>query len=270
MIRGAGRSAARVRAIPAGQVAITGGGRGLGREIALALAAEGAAVSLAATHAESLEATAADVRQRGGRARIAVVDVADEAAVRDLVTGTIDELGRVDILVNNAGLAGPTAPVADVARDDWDRTLAVNLTGAFLCAKYVLPHLVAQRRGRIVNITSVAGLAGYALRAPYAASKWGMIGLTRTLALEAGPHGVTVNAIAPGPVRGERIDRVIRARAEGLGASVAEVERTYVESTAIKRMVDPGEIAATTLFLCSEAAASITGETLSVTGGMRV
>ena len=170
-----------------GKVAlITGGGRGIGRAIALRFASEGAAVMLAATKREPLEATAQEVRRAGGRAATTVADVADEAVVKQMVAATLAELGRLDILVNNAGIGGPTLRVVDMDRADWDRTLAVNVTGAFLCAKHAVPHMLERKSGRIVNITSIAGLLGYPLRSPYAVSTWGMIALTRTLAGELG------------------------------------------------------------------------------------
>ena len=254
-----------------GRVAIvTGGGRGIGRAIALRFVEEDAAVTVAGTGREHLEATVAEIHSRGGRAHAAVADVADEAAVERLIASTLEAFGRLDILVNNSGIAGPTSTVASLARPDWERTLAVNLTGAFLCAKHAWPHLTRSPFGRIINIGSVAGFIGYPLRAPYAASKWGMIGLTRTLALEAGEHGITVNAIAPGSVRGERMDAVIRSRAASLGQTYEEIERSYLEPTALKRMVEPEELAATAVFLCSDEARSITGETLSVSAGFRV
>src|SRR6266536_3101975 len=211
------------------QVAIvTGGGRGIGETIALRFAAEGAAVTVAGTSREALERTARLIRERGGRAIASVTDVADETAVAAMVTATLAELGRLDVLVNNAGISGPTARAEDVTREDWDHTMGINLTGAFLCAKHVLPRLIAQRSGRIINIASVAGLTGYPLRVPYAVSKWGMIGLTRTLAMEAGEFGVTVNAIAPGPVSGERIEGSIRRRASQTGKSEEETRRWYL------------------------------------------
>jgi len=255
----------------AGQVAIvTGGGRGIGRAIALRFAAEGAAVTLAGTGRERLESTAREIGERGGRARVTLTDVAGEAAVKAMVAATLADFGRLDILVNNAGIAGPTAAAIDVDRDEWDRTLAINLTGAFLCAKHALPHMIGRRSGRIVNIASVAGFVGYPLRSAYAASKWGMIGLTRSLALEAGPHGITVNAIAPGSTRGERMARVIRDRAAALGKTEAETEQEYLAPTALKRMVDEDEVAAAALFLASDEARGITGETISVSGGFRI
>ena len=255
-----------------GRVAIvTGGGRGLGRAIALRFATEGAAVAVTGTGREHLEATAREIVAAGGRSLAVVTDVAKESDVARMVEATVREFGRLDILVNNAGIAGPTASVAETRCEDWEGTLAVNLTGAFLCAKHAIPHLMAQRSGRIINISSVAGLIGYAMRSPYAASKWGMIGLTRSLALELGTYGITVNAVAPGSVRGERIAAVVRDRAASLGKSIADIEREfYVDPTALKRMLDPEEIAGTALFLASDEARGITGETISVTAGFRL
>jgi NAD(P)-dependent dehydrogenase (short-subunit alcohol dehydrogenase family) len=254
------------------QVAIvTGGGRGIGRAIALRLAAEGAAVTLAATGREPLEATARDIRAAGGRALECVTDVADEPAVQRMVAATVKEFGRLDILINNAGITGPTTAIASMERADWDRTLAVNVTGAFLCSKHAVPHMIARRSGRIVNITSVAGRIGYALRSPYAVSKWGMIALTRSLALEVGEHGITVNAIAPGAVQGDRIDAVVRARSAATGRPAEEILREFfVDTAALKRTIPPEEIAATAVFLCTEEARNITGETLAVSAGFRL
>ncbi len=250
---------------------VTGGGRGLGRVIALRLAGEGAAVAVSGTGRDHLEATAREIAAAGGRSLAIVTDVAKEPDVARMIDATVRGLGGLDILVNNAGIAGPTAAVADARCEEWERTLAVNLTGAFLCAKHAIPHLRARKLGRIINITSVAGLIGYAMRSPYAASKWGMIGLTRSLALEVGADGITVNAIAPGSVRGERIANVVRDRAASLGRTTAEIEREfYVEPTALKRMLDPEEIAGTALFLASDDARGITGETIGVTAGFRL
>jgi 3-hydroxybutyrate dehydrogenase len=254
-----------------GKVAvITGGGRGIGRAIALRFAAAGAHVVVSGTSREALEQTARDIEASGARALSVMADVADEAAVEHLIAAALDAFGRIDILVNNAGVAGPTAPVTDVTREAWDRTLAINLTGAFLCAKHALPHMIEQQSGRIINITSIAGLQAYALRSPYCASKWAMIGLTETLAEEAGRYNITANAIAPGPVHGPRIESVIRNRAAQMNAAYEEVERQYVEPTALKRMVEEEDIAAMALFLASDAGRNITGETFNISSGYRL
>src|SRR6185369_10101856 len=193
------------------QVAIvTGGGKNIGREISLTLAREGAQVVCAGTTKETIEETARATSEFTAGAIAVQCDVSDELAVKTLVETTIKEFGKIDILVNNAGIAGPTALATDVSLADWDRTIGVNLTGAFLCSKYVLPVVAEQKSGRIINISSVAGQTAYPLRSPYVVSKWGMIGLSRTLAAEWGSFNITVNTVVPGPVDGERIDSVIK------------------------------------------------------------
>ena len=254
-----------------GKVAIvTGGGGGIGRAIALRFTQEGAAVVVAGPTDEKIRSVEKEILVSGGRALAVLTDVADEADVERMVTAALSAFSQVDILVNNAGIAGPTALVPNVSREEWDRTFAVNLTGAFLCAKHVLPHLIERRSGCIINITSIAGLQAYAYRSPYCASKWGMIGLTQTLAQEGGQYGVTANAIAPGPVRGPRIERVIRNRAEEMKLPYEEVVRQYVEPTALKRMVEEEDIAAMAVFLASEEGLNMTGETLNISAGYRL
>jgi len=254
-----------------GQVAlITGGGRGIGREIALRYASEGAAISISGTTETALQSVVDELAAGGARAMTSTADVAVESAVEHLVSRTLAEFGRIDILVNNAGIIGPTAPVFQVKTDEWQRTLDVNLTGAFLCAKHALPNMIERSSGRIINITSVAGLMGYALRSPYSVSKWGMIGLTRTLADEVGRYNITVNAIAPGPVHGARMDEVIRRRAAEMGRSIDDVTQEYVGRSSLKRMVDERDVAALALFLASDEGANISGETLKVAAGFSV
>jgi NAD(P)-dependent dehydrogenase (short-subunit alcohol dehydrogenase family) len=246
---------------------VTGGGQGIGKAIALKLAREGADVLVSGRHRDTLENTAREIEELGRRSVVAVTDVSQESQVSAMVEAALQDFGRIDILVNNAGVAGPTAPIANVSRDEWDQVLAVNLTGAFLCARAVIPHMIERRSGKIVNISSIAGKLAYALRGPYAASKWGMIGLSRTLAQELGPHNIQVNAICPGPTAGERMRGVIAGRARELGQSEAEVERLYVEGTALKRMVDPDHVAAMVVLLVSNEGSSITGEAIDVSAG---
>src|SRR6185295_5216723 len=188
--------------------------------------------------------------------------------VQAMVASALCVFGKLDILVNNAGIVGPTAPITKVSKHEWDETIAINLTGAFLCARAVLPGMIEKRSGKIINIASVAGRMAYALRAPYAVSKWGMIGLTRTLAQEVGPYNIQVNAVLPGPTAGERMQRVIDERAEKMHLSSEEVEKQYVGATALKRMVDPEHVAATVVFLASRDSDSITGQSVEVTAGL--
>jgi len=171
------------------------------------------------------------------------------------------------VLINNAGIIGPTASVDQVSREDWDRTLAVNLTGAFLCAKAVLPQMAERQYGKIINISSVAGHKGYPLRSPYAVSKWGMIGLSKTLAQEWGRYNIQVNTISPGPVRGERMAEVIRRRAAQTNRPVAEIEKEYTGRLALERFAEPANIVALAIYLASSEGDSITGETIQVSCG---
>src|SRR5262245_15661859 len=249
---------------------VTGAGGGIGRVIALRFAREGAAVVIAGPTEEKIQAVDRELRDAGGRGLAVLTDVSDEASVERMVSAAISDFGQIDILVNNAGIAGPTALVPEVSREDWDRTFAINLTGAFLCAKHAIPHMIKRPRGSIINITSIAGLQAYAFRSPYCASKWGMIGLTQTLAEECGRYNITVNAIAPGPVRGPRIERVIRDRAAEMKLPYEQVVAQYVDPTALKRMVEEDDIAAMAVFLASDEGSNITGETLNISAGYRL
>jgi NAD(P)-dependent dehydrogenase (short-subunit alcohol dehydrogenase family) len=246
---------------------VTGGGRAIGKAIALRLVADGYDVALAGPDRQEVDAVAAEVEALGRRGLPVVADVTSEEQILDLVEQTTRVLGRIDVLVNNAGIIGPTAPVHAVRRSDWDSVLAVNLTGAFLCCQAVLPAMMAQCSGRIINIASIAGKIAYALRSPYAVSKWGLIGLTLTLAKEVGPYNIQVNAVCPGPVEGERMRRVIERRAGELGQTFAQAEQAYLEAAVLKRMVREEDVADAVAFLASPAAGNITGHTLDVTAG---
>ena len=255
---------------------ITGAGRGIGRKVALELASRGATVVLTDTNARALDETArlisvslAGVRENKVNEQhiCREADVTDLGQVVSLCQDAVTHLKRIDVLVNNAAIAGPTRPVAEVELRDWEDVLRINLTGPFICAKAVLPHMMERRSGKIINMASIAGKLAYAMRSPYAASKWGLIGFTRTLAEECGPYNIQVNAICPGPVKGERIDEVITARAHELNTSVQEVEKEYVAKSSMKRMVTESEVASLVAFLASADADGITGEAIDITAG---
>jgi 3-oxoacyl-[acyl-carrier protein] reductase len=239
-----------------GRVAlVTGASRGIGRAIALRLAAQGAAVVAAARGAHADEVAGEIVRQ-GGRAESATMDVTDEAAVDRVVSGVLERWGKVDVLVNNAGITRDQLMLR-MKRDDWDAVLATNLTAAFTCVQAVLKGMVKQRYGRIVNVTSVVGQAGNAGQANYAASKAGLIGLTKALALEVASRGITVNAVAPGLVETD----MTRALSDG-------THDDWAARIPLKRLGTPDDVAAAVGFLASDEASYITGHVLAVNGGM--
>jgi NAD(P)-dependent dehydrogenase (short-subunit alcohol dehydrogenase family) len=170
------------------------------------------------------------------------------------------------VLINNAGIAGPIGPVEDISPEAWRKTIAVNLDGQFLCARNAVPLLKSAGGGCIINLSSTAGLGGCPNRSPYVASKWAIIGLTKTLAMELGIFGIRVNAICPGSVEGERIRRVMKADAEALGKSVEEVHANYVAGNSMRTLIQPEEIANLARFLCAETSAHITGQALVIDG----
>ncbi|GAB3684161.1 SDR family oxidoreductase [Salinisphaera aquimarina] len=194
-------------------------------------------------------------------------DVADPAQVVALFEQAEAQLGGLDVLVNNAGIAGPTAAVDEISIDDWQQAVNVNLNGQFYCAKLAAPQLRASR-GRMINMSSVAGRLGYAFRTPYAATKWAIVGLTQSLAKELGPDGVRVNAILPGIVEGPRIEGVIAARAKATDVDYPTMERQYLDRISLRRMVTAQDVANMALFLCSPAGANISGQSLSVCGNV--
>ena len=258
-------------------VLVTGASRGIGRAIACAFAAEGAPIAMMSTNSERNKVVADEIAAAGGRALPLTGDVTSEEDVRRVVAQAEGALGPIDILVNNAGIAGPTAPVVQMPVADWQRVVDVNLTGPFLCAREVLKGMTARAgstpektlvRSSILNIGSIAGKISYPQRTPYASAKWGLIGFTLTLAEEVGPYGIRVNCICPGPVEGEMIDRVIAARARAMGLPEAAVRQKFVSLTMLKRMVRAEDVAATVLFLASDAAMNITGQTIDVSGGI--
>jgi NAD(P)-dependent dehydrogenase (short-subunit alcohol dehydrogenase family) len=195
-------------------------------------------------------------------------DIGDRGEIAAMVTDAAVRLGGIDVLVNNAGIGGPTRPVRDLDPSDWDAVIKVNLTGTFDVTRYAIPHLV-DSRGVVINMSSAAGRFGYANRSPYSASKWALIGLTKTLSMELGAHGVRVNAIAPGAVAGERAERVFRGRAEASGKTIEEEKVAGLAGQSLKYLVDPDDIAALAVFLASDAAKSISGQVLPIDGDMQ-
>jgi len=242
------------------RVAITAAASGIGLAVARAFAAQGDDVHVCDVDTEAVAAAAAE-------GLVATqVDVADLAALDRWIDGVLDRLGGLDVLVNNAGIAGPTALVEDVAAEEWERCLAVGLTSHYRTCARVIPAMKAARSGSIVNISSTAGQVGLGMRAPYAAAKWAVIGLTKTLAIELGPYGVRANAVCPGSVDGERMRSVIEREAAARGASSEEVTLEYVGGQSIARWVQPDEIADMCVFLASDAARMVSGQAIAVDG----
>jgi NAD(P)-dependent dehydrogenase (short-subunit alcohol dehydrogenase family) len=251
-----------------GRVAIvTGASKGIGRVIAECFASAGARVVCAARTGALVEETVARLRAGGGEATAFTCDVSREPDAEGLVERTIEQYGRLDCLVNNAGDSGPTRPVQEYSVEDWRYTIDSCLTSAFLCAKYAVPRLVAAGGGAIVNIASMAGRRGLPFRAGYCAAKAGQIGLTYGLAVELGPHNIRVNAILPGAVAGDRIDRVIAGQALMRGVPEDELRQTFVERAPLRRMTTADDVAQLAAFLCSDAARNISGQCIPVNAG---
>ena len=242
------------------RVLITAGAAGIGREFARAFAANGGKVFVCDVDEGALAALAKEIP--GVTARRC--DMSKRAEIEAMVPAAVEALGGLDVLINNAGIAGLTLPVEQYPADDWDKVVAVNLTAMFDVTRLCIPHLKQSKSGCIVNMTSIAGRYGFANRSPYAATKWGVIGFTKTLAIELGEWGIRANAIAPGAVAGERIVRVFQGRAQISGKSMEEVKAAAMAEQSIKDMIDPKDIAALAVFLASDAGKSISGQVLPI------
>ena len=242
------------------RVIITAGAGGIGRVMAERFCDEGARVEICDVDRSAM------AEMQDGRIRASRCDVADRDAVAEFMHAATDRLGGLDVLVNNAGIAGPTGPVEDIDPTDWDRCIEVCLTGQFNCARLAIPHLRQSRNASIVNLSSAAGKHGFPLRSPYSAAKWGVIGFTKSLAIELGPDRIRVNALLPGIVAGDRIRRVMEAKAQRRGVSFAEVETAMFSHTSIKDYVTPQQLADQVLFLASPRGATISGQAISVCG----
>ncbi len=246
------------------RILITAGASGIGRAIAEAFLARGDQVHICDVSLDHLTECQAALNGIG----VTHTDISDPDQVNQLFEEVKAGMGGLDVLVNNAGIAGPTALVEDVTIEEWESTLAVNISGQFYCIRKAVPLFKANGEGAIVNISSTAGLMGYPLRAPYATSKWAVIGLTKTLAMELGAFKIRVNAICPGSVEGPRMSRVIAAEAKTQGVSEENIRDGYLRQTSLRTFIEASDIANMVLFLCSEAGHKISGQALSVDGNV--
>lgn len=244
------------------RVIITAGGQGIGRATAEAFLTSGAQVHICDIDAERLATCQAELPGLG----TSIADVSNIDQVDSFIAKALDQMGGVDILVNNAGISGPAAPVEEIDPAGWEQTMAVNINGQFYCTRRVIPHLKAQRSGAIINISTTAGLYGYPNRSPYCASKWAVIGFTKTLAMELGAYNVRANVICPGSINNTRMDHVINIESEATGRSKEEIRENYYKQVSMRTFIDPEEIASTILFLSSPQAAKISGQVISVDG----
>jgi len=251
-----------------GKVAlITGASKGIGRVMSQLFAQEGASVICAARSRDLVEETAGLVKAAGGRALAVIGDAAAEGDVKNMVERGVKAFGRLDVLVNNAGDGGPTKRVQDYTTEDWFYTINSCLTSSYLCTRFAVPEMIKAGGGAIVNITSTAGRRGLPFRIGYCSAKAGQVGMTYGMALELAPHNIRVNAIAPGAVAGDRIDRVIAGQAEVRGVAVDEMRRAFVDRSPLKRMSTADDIATLAVYLCSEAAKNLSGQCIAVTAG---
>ncbi len=244
------------------RVVITGGACGIGLTLARRFAGRGDRVALCDADAAAVERAAAD--PAGFLARVA--DVTDEAQMAAFLSGVEAAFGGVDVVCANAGTGGPAGRIEDLEYDAWQACVAVNLHGAFLACRWAARVMRAQGAGLILLTTSTSGLHGVPHRSPYVAAKWALVGLTKTLAMELGPAGVRVNAIAPGAVEGARMERVVQMEAKAAGLSEDEVRAIYVKGNSLRTWVTADDLADTALFLASPAANRITGQVLAIDG----
>jgi len=241
---------------------ITAGAAGIGRRIAEKFLSNGCSVHICDIDQVAIDEFIAD----NPSASASVADVSEVEQVEVLFKDISRRYGRLDILVNNAGIAGPTANLEDITTEDWDRTIAIDINGQFYVTRVAVPIMKQARSGSIINISSSAGLFGCPKRAPYVASKWAMIGITKTLAMELGPWGIRVNAICPGSVEGRRIERVIERDACTRDCSPEEIRKIYQCQISLRRFVTADEVANMAVFLASDMCGSISGQAIGVDG----
>jgi len=254
----------------AGQVAIVvGAARGIGAAIARAFNQEGASIVLVdlETSKPQVDELAQAINNQAGTALAIVADCTRDGQVNRMVDETVRRFGKVDILINSAGLRGPLVPVQEISEQEWDSVLAVNLKSAFLCCKAVLKIMMKQKSGSIVSISGTAGKEGMALRGSLCAAKWGLLGLTQTIAKEAGPYGIRANVICPGGMDEPDLRAMYAERARGLGMEFSQLEKQVLELTPLRKYATHDEVAKAALFLASSDSSHTTGEALNVSGG---
>jgi NAD(P)-dependent dehydrogenase (short-subunit alcohol dehydrogenase family) len=244
------------------RVLVTAGGAGIGCVIAHTFLERGARVQVCDVDEKALAALPREIfRTRADVSSLADVDRLFDEVARNL--------GGLDVLVNNAGIAGPTAPVEEIRPADWDRCIAVDLNGMFYVTRKAMPLIKAAGGGSIVNLSSTAGRLGFPLRTPYAAAKWAVVGFTKSLAAEAGPQKVRVNCLQPGMVEGERLDRVVAAKARAVGAKDEDVRAEMLATTSLRSTVSAQDVANMALFLATDPGRHITGQAISVCADLR-
>jgi len=239
---------------------ITGGGTGIGKGIALQFAKEGAYVVICGRRKEPLEETVKLIEYNGGEAIYCIVDVSSYSQIQELVETTLMKWGQIDILVNNAGIYIPH-DIASISEDEWDKVMNVDAKGVFLTSKAVLPHMLKQEKGKIINIASIAGLFGFAKSAAYCAAKGAVVNLTREMALDYAPHGINVNAIAPGVIESDMTKPML---------SNEEAKKSFLEKTPVGRIGTLEDIAYAAVYLASEESDFVVGQTLVVDGGWTI
>jgi NAD(P)-dependent dehydrogenase (short-subunit alcohol dehydrogenase family) len=243
------------------RVVVTAGASGIGHSIAETLLAEGASVALCDVDADAVAAV-----DLGDRCRAWVADVSSTGSVDRFMAEALEWLGGIDVLVNNAGIAGPGGRIEDLDPDEATRVMDIDVSSMFRTSRHAIPPMVDQASGVIVNLSSTAGLDGFPYRSPYAAAKWAVIGLTKTMAMELGEFGIRVNAICPGSINGPRMDHVIDLEAQASGRTADDIRRGFERQVSLQTFIDPEDIANTVAFLASPLGAKITGQALPVDG----
>lgn len=245
---------------------VTAGGSGIGQGIAIKLSQEGADVVIVDLNLKYANIVAGEIKKEGVRSLSLKADVSNADEVEEMINFTIKKFGRIDILVNNAGINKP-APVWDVTEEVWDLTMKVNLKSVFLCSKEVIPFMMKERRGKIINISSISGKKGGTWLSPYCASKFGIIGFTQSIARELAPFNINVNAVCPGIVFTPLWNKLAKVFSKKLNLPPDKVKEYYVERIPFKRPASIDDIANVVTFLCSDEASYMTGQAINVTGG---